>query len=210
VDSFEFNKIAAAVLVALLLFVGLNILSEEIFHAEPADQNAYVVEGLEEETGTEEPVETETPQEPALATLLANASVSTGERQFRICSACHTIEEGGGHRIGPNLHDVVGGDVASKDGYNYSAALVNQGGEWTYELLDAYLADPAGAIPGNKMSFAGLRQADQRAAVITYLRANSENPPPLPAPPAETDAPAGADAVPEEGTAEEGTETPGQ
>ncbi len=121
------------------------------------------------------------PAGPSLAVLLAAGDVTKGERTFKKCQTCHTVEAGGDNKTGPNLYNIVGGEMASKDGFNYSDALTNYGSPWTYELLDAYLERPSRAIPGNKMSFAGLRRDTERADVIAYLRTFTENPPALPA-----------------------------
>ena len=178
-DSFEFNKIAAAVLVGALLFVGINILSEGLFEVPEANENAYVVEGLEAEDAD---TTTDVVEEagPSLATLLANASMDAGERAFRVCAGCHSINEGGDHRVGPNLYGVMGGAVAGQDGFGYSSAMTDHGGTWTYEAMYDWLTSPANAIPGNRMSFAGVRRESDRAALLLYLAANSNNPPPLP------------------------------
>ena len=122
------------------------------------------------------------PAEPEvdLATLLASADAGDGEKVFRKCKSCHTVDQGGANRVGPNLWEIVGAAKAAVDGFRYSGALADMGGEWTYENLDAFLADPKGYVPGTKMSFAGLRKAKDRAAVIAYMRSNADNPPPLP------------------------------
>ena len=115
-----------------------------------------------------------------LAALLAAADAEQGAKVFRKCQACHSVEEGGKHKVGPNLWNVVGAPIAGKDGFSYSAALAGHGGEWSYETLATYLADPKGFAPGNKMSFVGLKKPDELAAVILYLRDHTESPPPLP------------------------------
>lgn len=202
-DSFEWNKIAGGVLASVLLILGINTLGESLFHEEPLEQNAYVVEGVEEET-TEVADSGATPdQGPSMAVLLATADPADGERLFRRCAACHSAEQGDPHRTGPNLWNTVGQSIASHDGFNYSAALQEFPGDWTFEHLDEYLADPKGYIPGNKMAFAGLKRAQDRAAVIAFLNTKTPNPLPLPEPDAEegesdgepTDAPAGEEAT---------------
>lgn len=120
-----------------------------------------------------------------LATLLASASSDDGEKVFGKCKACHTVEEGGKHKIGPNLWNVIGGPVAARD-FSYSSAFGEAAEAWSYEALNAFLEDPKGFAPGSKMSFAGLRKPEDRAAVIVYLRDYTENPPPLPEPPIES------------------------
>jgi cytochrome c len=115
-----------------------------------------------------------------LAAQFAAADAEQGAKVFRKCQACHSVEEGGKHKVGPNLWNVVGAPIAAKDGFNYSSALAGHGGEWSYETLAAYLADPKGFAPGNKMSFVGLKKPDELAAVILYLRDHTESPPPLP------------------------------
>ena len=115
-----------------------------------------------------------------LATALAAADVEKGRETARVCASCHTFDQGGQDRTGPSLWGVVGRDVASREAFAYSSAFIAQTGSWTFERLDHYLTNPAKAIPGNKMAFAGFRKAQDRANVIAFLRTLSASPVPLP------------------------------
>jgi cytochrome c2 len=112
------------------------------------------------------------------AALLANASAENGQKVFRKCQACHTLEEGK-HRVGPSLWGVVGREAGAAEGFNYSDAMKAFEGSWTLSNLDAYLADPAGFVPGNKMTFAGLKDPQDRIDVITHINEADGSPEPL-------------------------------
>lgn len=116
---------------------------------------------------------------PAFANIeeaLATANPENGERVFKKCAACHTTEKDGKNRVGPNLYGIVGAEVAAIEGFKYSSALMEFGGEWTAERLDAFLAAPRQAVKGTKMSFAGLKDLEDRADVIAYLNTMSDEP----------------------------------
>lgn len=116
-------------------------------------------------------------------TLLENASAADGQKVFGKCKSCHTTEQGGKAGVGPNLWNIVGGPMAHESDFSYSAgltAMAEAGDKWTYDHLDAWLANPKNFVKGTKMSFAGLSKPEDRAAVIIFLRSNSDNPPPLP------------------------------
>jgi len=103
---------------------------------------------------------------------LADGDVAAGEKVFKKCAACHSIEEGGKNMVGPNLHGVVGRTTGSVEGFKYSEAMAKLGQEghvWTVEELNRYLENPKEAIPGNKMTFVGLKKEDDREDVIAYL-----------------------------------------
>lgn len=117
-----------------------------------------------------------------LGTLLAAASPVEGKGRAQLCASCHDLTRGGQNRIGPNLWGVVGRAVASHAGYAYSPALKGHGGTWGYRDLFEFLASPARDIPGTKMTFAGLRKPEDRAAVIRYLATLGDKSPPLPSP----------------------------
>jgi len=118
-----------------------------------------------------------------LGAALASADLARGERVYAgQCATCHTIAQGGANGTGPNLYDTVGASKGHIPGFNYSAALLNAEGDWSYENLDAWLNNPASYIRGTSMSFAGIRRDADRAAVIAFLAANTANPPPFPAP----------------------------
>lgn len=145
-----------------------------------------------------------------LGAALASADLSRGERLFASqCSTCHTINAGGANGTGPNLHNTVGADKAHIAGFAYSGALANAEGSWTYENLDAWLNNPAGYVRGTSMSFAGIRRDTDRAAVIAYLAANTENAPAFPAPLAAAEE-AGDETVPAEGEMVEGEAVPAE
>lgn len=114
--------------------------------------------------------ETDTPG----AEILAQGDPAAGEKVFRKCKACHTVEEDGPNRVGPNLYGIVGASVAAVDGFRYSGALTDHGGDWTPDRLAAFLANPRKAVPGTKMSFAGLRKPEDQADVIAYLASLSD------------------------------------
>lgn len=99
----------------------------------------------------------------------AAADISKGEKVFKKCAACHTVERDGKQKVGPNLFGTVGGPVAAVKGYRYSSALASYGGRWTPERLDAFLKKPRAEIRGTKMRFAGLRKRDDRKNLIRYL-----------------------------------------
>lgn len=119
---------------------------------------------------------------PDLGALLVSADADAGKSKARACVSCHNFTSGGPNRIGPNLWGIVGRDIASKPGFTYSSAMQSQSGDWTYEQLFDYLASPARSIPGTKMSFAGLRRPEDRAAVIKYLATLGGSAPPMPQP----------------------------
>jgi cytochrome c len=143
--------------------------------------------------------------EADLGTLLASATPDAGEKVFNKCKACHGIEKGGPNKVGPNLYNVVGGPKAHMQGFAYSEGLAGMHSQtWSYEDLNTYLANPKQYIPGTKMTFAGLSDPKDRAAVIRYLAANTENPPPLPEPAPKT---AGAETSEPAASGKEATQT---
>ena len=116
--------------------------------------------------------EAETDMSAALAALPApysEADLANGRRQFRRCASCHTIAEGARNLVGPNLHGLFSRNAGEVEGFNYSAAVRESGIDWSPEHLDSWLQDPRGYIPGNRMSFVGLRDANDRRDVIAYL-----------------------------------------
>lgn len=100
----------------------------------------------------------------------ADAAALRGQRLFLRCASCHSISDGGAARIGPNLKDVVGRKAGSLPGYTYSPALKSSTLVWDEATLDRWLTDPAALVPGTAMAFAGLPKAEDRAAIIAYLK----------------------------------------
>ena len=179
-DSFEINKIVAAVLMVALLVIGIGKLSDVIFHVEKPKTPGYVVE-VEQAVANNTLSNSETTVEKVdIDALLAMGDISTGEKVFKKCAACHSIVKGGKNNIGPALYNVVGREIGSVSDYKYSKALSDYGKEWSFEELNGYLTKPAKWIKGTKMAFAGLRKEKDRASVIKYLNQNSDNPVPLP------------------------------
>ena len=114
--------------------------------------------------------------------MIAAATVEAGAEVFRKCGACHTADAGGANKTGPNLHNIIGDAVGDRNGFKTTDSLKAIGGNWDYVKLEDYVEDPKRLAPKGSMSFAGLKKAEDRAAVIKFLMSNTENPPPLPAP----------------------------
>jgi len=178
-DSFELNKIIAAVLMVALLVIGIGKISKIIFHVEKPEKPGYVVE-VEAVTGTSEASVETTEDKIDIVALMAMGDVTSGEKIFKKCAACHSIVKGGKNNIGPALYNVVGRKIGGVTDYKYSKALGAYGKEWSFEELNGFLIKPAKWIRGTKMAYAGLRKEKDRASVIKYLNQNSDNPLPLP------------------------------
>ncbi|MDA7597011.1 c-type cytochrome [Candidatus Pelagibacter sp.] len=178
-DSFELNKIIAAVLMVALLVIGIGKLSNIIFHVEKPKTSGYTVD-VEQATTVSSSVETAVVEKIDIAALMAMGDIALGEKVFKKCAACHSITKGGKNNIGPALYNVVGRKTGIVTDYKYSKALASFDKEWTFEELNGYLIKPAKWIKGTKMAFAGLRKEKDRASVIKYLNQNSDNPVPLP------------------------------
>ena len=179
-DSFELNKIIAAVLMVALLIIGISKLSDVIFYVEKPKTPGYAVDVAEAVTKSTQSNLEVTEDKIDIAALMTMGDLATGEKVFKKCAACHSIVKGGKNNIGPALYNVVGRQVGAVSDYKYSKALSEYGKEWTFEELNGYLIKPAKWIKGTKMAFAGLRKEKDRASVIKYLNQNSDNPLPLP------------------------------
>ena len=178
-DSFEINKIIAAVLLVALLVIGIGKVSNILFYVEKPKTPGYAVEieqASDSSITTTEVVE----KVVDIAALMALGDIASGEKIFKKCAACHSINKGGKHKIGPALYNVVGRKVGGVEDYKYSKALIAYEKEWTFEELNGFLIKPAKHIKGTKMAYAGLRKEADRASVIKYLNANSDSPLPLP------------------------------
>ena len=173
-NPMEWNKIIAAILVGLLLFMGVTLMSESLFEGE---EEVLLGAGEEAASETEEVM---VAAGPTFNDLLVQAAANPSAGSFNKCKACHTTGQGGANRIGPNLFEVVGSTLGSKEGYSYSSAMASKGGAWSYDALNAFLESPVSALPGTKMTFAGIRTVEERAAIIAYLRAQSSSPLALP------------------------------
>ena len=181
-DSFEINKIIAAVLLTALIIIGIGKFTDILFHVEKPKESAYKIEGLEvasvsggaSEGGAKEVEVVD------IKALLAMGDIGHGEKVFKKCTACHMIAVDGKNKIGPNLWGVIGRKAGSVSDYNYSKAMVAYAKNWSFEEMNLYLIKPQAYIKGTKMAFAGLRKEKDRASVILYLNQNSDNPLPLP------------------------------
>ena len=180
-DSFEINKIIASILLVALLIIGISKISNIIFKVDKLDSSAYKVELPDD--GAKQISEENTmkaDEKVDISALMALGDIAHGEKVFKKCSACHSIEAGGGNKIGPALYNVVGRKIAALEDYKYSKALVEYQKNWSFEELNGFLIKPQKWIKGTKMAYAGLRKEKDRASVILYLNKYSDNPLPLP------------------------------
>ena len=178
-DSFELNKIVAAVLMVALLIIGIGKLTDVIFHVEKPERPGYVVE-IKDVAETAVTTTGVSEEKVDIGALMAMGDVISGEKVFKKCAACHSIVKGGKNAIGPALYNVVGRKVGGVEDYKYSKALAAYDKNWTFEELNGFLIKPAKWIKGTKMAYAGLRKEKDRASVIKYLNENSDSPLPLP------------------------------
>jgi len=197
-NSFELNKILGAILGTCLITLALNIGAGAIFAPEKPAKPGYVI-AVKTEGGAKK--NEAAPKEVPLPVRLAKASVDKGKQIAKQCQACHTFAKGGPNRVGPNLWNVVGNERGEGRGFRFSAAMKAKGGKWTYDELDKFLTNPRGYISGTAMTFAGIKNDQQRADVIDYLHTLSDNPVPLPKVQAEN-APAAGGAAAESKPAE--------
>ena len=175
-DSFEINKIIAAVLMVVILVIGIDKVSDIIFHVEKPKTPGYAVD-IEQVNTTS----TETTEEKInITAFMTMGDVATGEKVFKKCKSCHSIKQGGGNKIGPALWNVMFRKVGSIADYKYSKALTSYGKEWSWEEMNGFLIKPSKWIPNNKMGFAGIKSEKDRASVILYLNHNSYKTKPLP------------------------------
>jgi len=178
-DSFELNKIIAAVLMVALLVIGLGKIADSIFQVKKPKNPGYVVE-VETQLASGTSQATEEVEKIDINAVMALGDVVSGEKIFKKCVACHSIKKGGKNKIGPALYNVVGRAVGGVDDYKYSKTLASYGKDWTFDELNGFLQKPASYLKGTKMSYAGLRKEKDRASIIKYLNQNSDSPKLLP------------------------------
>ena len=175
-DSFEINKIVAAVIVVFLVIFGIGKISDIIFHVEKPNTSAYKVEvstaSSSQDLNAGEIVD--------ITALLAMGNLDHGNKVWKKCSACHSIKKGGRNNIGPALYNVLGRNMGALEDYKYSKALIAFGKDWTFQEMNSFLIKPASYIKGTKMAFAGLKKEEDRASVILYMNSQSDNPLPKP------------------------------
>jgi cytochrome c len=201
-DSFELNKILGGVLGTCLVLLAVHIASGAVFSPTPPAKPGYVIEVKEEAPSGGAAT---APKEEPIEKFLASATPQAGEQDAKVCLTCHNMAKGAGDKVGPDLYGVVGRAVASEAGFNYSSALKAKGGNWTFDALNTWIANPRADVPGTLMTFGGIPNEKQRADIIAYLNSNSDSPVPLPKaadagggganPPANAPAPAGGNSA---------------
>lgn len=178
----SFNVVAMAVLLTLVVIKGADLIADGVINPKMLAKNVYVVEGAER---SNEPQSDDGPKFDPVTPHLTSARIDEGMKIAKQCLQCHMLQKGAGRagKIGPNLWNVVNSAIGSQADMDYSNALLSKKGlTWTDENLNHYLWKPRDFAKGTKMSFAGLKKVEQRAAIIAYLRSLSDNPPPLPSP----------------------------
>ena len=173
------NKIVASIILAVILVLGINKISDVIFYVEKPEKSAYQVANVSTSTTVEVTSESQSTGSGDIMVLLTSVSASEGEKIFKKCAACHSIAKGGANKIGPALWGVLGRKAGSVSDYKYSKAMASYGKSWSFEEMSGFLLKPKEWIKGTKMSFMGLKKAKDRAAVILYMNQNTDNPLPI-------------------------------
>jgi len=173
------NKIIASIILAVILVLGINKITDILFYVEKPEKSAYQVASVSTTTTTETTSASSSSGSGEIMALLASASVADGEKVFKKCAACHSIAKGGGNKIGPALWGILGSQAGSVSDYKYSKAMAAYAKAWSFEEMNGFLIKPKDWIKGTKMSFAGLKNAKDRASVILYMNENSDAPLPL-------------------------------
>ena len=178
-DSFELNKVIAAILMVVLLVIGLGKIADGVFYVKKPKNPGYQVK-IENQLTSGTSQTAEVVEKIDIAAIMTLGDVVSGKKIFKKCAACHSINKGGKNKIGPALYNVVGRTVGGVDNYKYSKALASYGKEWTFQELNGFLTKPSSYLKGTKMSYAGLRKEKDRASIIKYLNQNSDSPKLLP------------------------------
>ena len=177
-SSFELNKWVGAFLAIGVLVMVLNIMADAVFTTHQKEKiPAFLVERALEVDSTAPVTMSKAESLPA---LLLTADQDAGKKTAKKCVSCHTFEENGKNKIGPNLWNILGRAKANQPDFPYSSGLAGIGGTWNYDALDDFLTSPKKYAPGTKMAFPGIKKPAVRANIIIYLRTLSEAPISLP------------------------------
>ena len=174
------NKIIVSIALAIILVLGINKIADVIFFVKKPEKSAYQVASVTT-TGsiTANETSSESSESVNIMSLFASTSAADGKKVFKKCTACHSIAQGGGNKIGPALWGILGRKAGSVSDYKYSKAMATHGKNWSFEEINNFLIKPKDWIKGTKMSFAGLKNEKDRAAVILYMNENTNSPLPL-------------------------------
>ena len=174
------NKIIVSIGLAIILIFGINKITDTIYYVEKPEKSAYQVDAvIDVVSTTSSGTSAESLESGNIMALFASTSATDGAKVFKKCVACHSIAEGGANKIGPSLWGVLGRQSGSIPDYKYSKAMTSHGKNWSFEEINGFLIKPKDWIKGTKMSFAGLKNAKERAAVILYMNENTNSPLPL-------------------------------
>ena len=174
------NKIIVSVVLVVILVLGINKITDVIFYVEKPEKSAYqVASATTSTTTTTTEISSENSESESIVALFASTSAADGKKVFKKCAACHSIAQGGSNKIGPALWGVLGRQAGSIPDYKYSKGMAAYGKTWSFEEMNGFLIKPKDWVKGTKMSFAGLKNAKDRAAVIRYMNENTDSPLPL-------------------------------
>ena len=174
------NKIIVSIGLAVILVWGINKITDAIFYIEKPEKSAYQVANLTTTVSTTaEETSSENSEPENIMALFSSTSAADGAKIFKKCTACHNIARGSSNKIGPSLWGILGRQAGSISNYKYSKAMVVHGKAWSFEEMNGFLTKPKNWIKGTKMSFVGLKNAKDRAAVILYMNENTDSPLPL-------------------------------
>ena len=174
------NKIIVSIVFAIILVLGINKITDIIYYVEKPEKSAYQISSITTvaNTSTTES-DSESSESENIMSLFASTSSADGAKIFKKCAACHSIAQGGGNKIGPALWGVLGSKAGTVSNYKYSKSMIAYGKSWSFEEMNGFLTKPKDWVKGTKMSFVGLKNAKDRAAVILYMNENTDSPLPL-------------------------------
>jgi cytochrome c len=179
-DSWEWNKIAGAILGTLLFVLVVKFVAQAVYETPMPNKPGYAVDvpkAAQTQAAAAAPAAEPIPD---WGSVLPTADVAHGKQISTRCEQCHDLSKGGPNKIGPNLWGVVDRPRATHPGFDYSSAMSANHDPWTYDRLFKFLKEPQVYVPGTKMSFAGLRSAQDRIDLIAWLRTQNDSPPPIP------------------------------